>query len=247
MKGLVLRSICTLAVLGAAVAGLSCARNHDLEFISITPQQQTLGIVCSTPGVPTTCAPTTVYRAIGHFIHPQTDQDITSQVTWSTANPDLITFADSSHPNVLFPTGVGCGTNLLVQATLNTNPGNVKIGNSTVNINCTGGLGGGGNTTDFALTPNPVKQQAPPGGMRTYTIEVTALIDTPTVTLTVNTNTLPSGITASLNQTTIMGSGNSVLTLTASSTLATGSKLFVQVQGADSTGTVATQVELDIQ
>src|SRR5215469_8945485 len=181
MKGLVLRSICALAVLGVALAGLSCSRNHDLEFIAITPQQQTLGIACGTPGVPTTCAPTTVYRAIGHYIHPQTQQDITSQVTWSTSNPDLITFADSSTPNVLFPTGLGCGTNLLVQATLNSNPGNVKIGNSTVNINCTGGLGGGGNTTDFALTPNLLTQQVAPGGSRTYTIQVTALINTPTV------------------------------------------------------------------
>jgi hypothetical protein len=235
-----------LAVLGAAVAGLSCARNHDLEFIAITPQQQTLGIVCSTPGVPTTCAPTTVYRAIGHYIHPQTQQDITSQVTWSTANRDLITFADSSQPNVLFPTGLGCGTNLLVQATLNSNPGNVKIGNSTVNINCTGGLGGGGSTIDFALTPNPVKQQVVPGGTTTYTIVVTALINTPTVTLMVNTLTLPNGIAASLAPTMITGTGNSVLTLTASPTLGAG-RNFVQVQGTDPTGTVATQVELVVQ
>jgi hypothetical protein len=246
MKGLVLRSVFTVVVLGAAMLGLSCARNHDLEFISITPQQQTLGIACVTPGVPTSCAPSTTYRAIGHYIHPQTQRDITSEVQWTTGNRDLITFADPSQPNVLFPTGVGCGTNLLVQATLNSDPGNVKIASATVNINCTGSLIGGGNTTDFALTPIPRQQTVSAGGSTTYTIQVTALIDTPTVQLSVNQSTLPSGITASLAPPTVTGSQNSILTLSASSTIATGPHL-VQVQGADLSGSVATQVELDVQ
>jgi len=62
----------------------------------------------------------------------------------------------------------------------------------------------------------------------------------------VNTLTLPNGIAASLAPTMITGTGNSVLTLTASPTLGAG-RNFVQVQGTDPTGTVATQVELVVQ
>jgi hypothetical protein len=135
---------------------------------------------------------------------------------------------------------------LLVQATLNTDPKNVKIASTTVNVNCGGGLGGGGNTTDFILTPNPNQQTVSAGGSANYNIQVTDLVGSPTVQLQVNLNTLPAGISASLAPGSVTASIISVLTLKASATRAIAPYV-VQVQGTDSSGSVATQVTLNVQ
>jgi hypothetical protein len=247
MKVWVLRSVGLAAIMITAALSLSCARNHDLEFIEVTPQTETLGIACSGP-LPTDCAPTTNYTAIGHYIHPDSTQDVTSMVTWTTSNPDLIAFADSSHPNVLFPTGLGCGTGLQVQATLNVDSGNTKIGTATVNVNCgaTGGSGSGSGGIDFSLTPNTVSQTVSPGGSAVYSIEVNVLSNSPTVGLNVNLNNLPSGISASLAPTSVTAPGFSQLTLTASPTQAANTYT-VQIQGTDASGSAATQVNLVVQ
>lgn len=242
MKGLVLRSVCTFAVLGAAVVALSCARNHDLQSISVTPSQETLGIACGSPGVPTTCIPTTAYRAIGHYIHPQGDVDITSEVTWSTSNPDLITFADPSQPNVLYPTGIGCGTNLIVQATLNVAPGNTKIASATVNVNCggSGGGSGGGNQLDFGITANPTSQTVGPSQQATYTIDVTAVTGTPTVGLSINNNNLPAGVAASLSPNSVTAGNTATLTLSSN----TAGTYPVQILAIDGSGSTSISVTL---
>lgn len=239
------RGVGLMAVVVAAVASLSCARNHDLEFIQVTPGTETLGIACGTAGVATTCAPTTTFRVIGHYIHPQTTVDVTSEVTWAVSNPDLISFADPNQPNVLFPTGLGCGTNLLVQATLNVDSGNSKIGSATVNINCSGNLAGGGNSTDFGLGSTPSNQTVAAAGTTTYTINVTAVSGNPMVQLEVDPNNLPAQVASfSINPSTITGSGSAILTVTASSTTGTG---MITIFGSDSSGAAQTQVNLTVQ
>jgi hypothetical protein len=193
-----------------------------------------------------------VYRAIGHYIHPQTDRDITSEVTWTTSNPDLISFADPNQPNVLFPTGTGCGTNLLVQATLNGgDPGNVKIGSATVNINCGGGGGGagsGGGNADFLLTPNVPQQTVAPGNTATFIIEVTPNGGTtPTVQLQVNQLTLPAEISSfTLTPQVVTAPGQATLTLTTSQSAAHGDALQVEILGNDSTSGANTTVTVNI-
>lgn len=246
MNRFFLRSLGTIAILGFFLATLSCARNHDLEFISVTPGTETLGIACGVPGEPTTCAPTTKYRAFGTFIHPQETQEVTDQVQWTTSNPDLITFADPAQPNIMFPTGTGCGTGLQVQATLQVAPGNTKVGTATVSINCAGGGVGSGNTIDFSLSPNPGMQTVAPGGQANFNIQVVGLLGSPTVQLSVNPATLPAQISAfSLAPQTVAAGQSATLTLTASPT-ATAGPLVVSVQGSDASGGASTSVTLNV-
>jgi hypothetical protein len=243
---LVVRGFCFLAVLGLAIFSLSCGRNHDLEFIEVVPSTETLTVGCTGPQ-PTDCGPTTAYTAIGHYIHPQTTQDLTSQVQWSSSTKDIIQFADPSQPNVLFPTGGGCGQNLIVQAVLNQDPSNVKIGTGVVNVTCgTGTTGSGTGGIDFSLIPNPGTENVAAGGTATYTIIVNELSNSPSVQLSVNTNTLPSGISASLAPTQVTAPGVSQLTLTTSATQAANTYT-VQVQGTDSSGSTVAQVSLVVQ
>lgn len=236
MKVLGFRGVGLLAIIIAAGGSLSCARNHDLEFIQVTPSTETLGIACGTPGVATTCAPTTTYRVIGHYIHPQTTVDITDQVQWTTSNKDLITFADPSQPNVMFPTGLGCGTGLLVEATYNVSSGNQKIASATVDITCGGSGTGTGSLTDFGLTAIPTNQTVSAGGSAPYTIEVTPVNGTPVVNLQVNQSTLPPQISGvNLTPTSVTAGQSAALTLTASPSAAAGTYQ-VEIQGTDSSG-----------
>jgi hypothetical protein len=246
MRAFAIRGFATAAVLASAALMVSCARNHDLVSIEVTPATQTLGVGCTGPA-PTDCGPTTTYLAIGHYIHPSDQHDLTTQVQWSTSNPDLITFADSSQPNVLFPTGTGCGTGLQVRAIMNVTPENEKIGIATVNVNCAGSGTGTGGTQDFTLTPNPTSAQVAPGGSAQYTIEVTPNIANPTpVALSINNNNLPPGISANLNPVSLTPPGNSVLTVTASPTQNAASYQ-VQVIGSDTVTSTTTAVTLVVQ
>jgi hypothetical protein len=243
MRAFAFRGFSTVAVLACAVLMGSCARNHDLEFIEVTPSTQTLSIACSGPA-PTDCGPTTTYLAIGHYIHPTEEQDLTTQVQWSTSNPDIITFADPSQPNVLFPTGNGCGTGLLVRATLSVTSENLKIGNGTVSVNCTTGSSTG-SSADFTLTSVTGPQTVSPGQVASYTLQVTALSNNPTVQLAVNTVNLPPEVSAfSLTPNSVTGTGQATLSLTASSTVGTGQ---VQILGSDPSGGASVTVSLTVK
>lgn len=248
MKRFFLRVSGTIAALAFLAAALSCARNHDLVGIEVTPGTETLGVACGVPGEPTTCAPTTVYRAFGHYIHPSNPIEITDQVQWTTSNPDLITFADPAHPNVMFPTGIGCGTDLLVQATLQVSPGNTRVGTATVSVNCNGGVGTG-NTVDFSLSPNPQQVNVSPGGQAIFNIQVVGLLGSPAVQLSVDQTTLPAQISAfslapQAPQTVAAGQ-SATLTLTVSPTAAAG-PLVVRVNGSDASGGAGTIVTLNV-
>jgi hypothetical protein len=245
-----LRCIGAIVVVACASVALSCGYNHDLQFIDVKPGMQTLTVGCTGPA-PTDCAPTTQYKALGHYIHPPDVHDITNQVQWQTTSPDLITFADPSQPGLMFPTGVGCGTNLQVLAVVYEDPknpsrGKAHVGSATVSINCSGtGTGGGGGTPDFTLSPANSSQSVAPGGTANYTINVTAVSGSPTVQLNVNTNTLPAGISFTLSPTSVTATGTATLTLTASSSLAAGAYQ-VQILGQDSSGGSSTTVTLNV-
>jgi hypothetical protein len=236
MRGLLFRSLGALIGLSCLMATLSCARDQTLDWLEIKPQNVTL-----------TGTPTIIYTAIGHYSHPAQERDLSSQVMWQTDTPSIIAFSDPSHPNYLIPTGLGCGTNLGVLAFVFRHPGNNQEvhGGSSVNVTCTSGSGSGGSGIDFTLVPNPGSQNLAPNGSVQFTINVNALSGAPTVQLSVNQNTLPAGLSASFNPTSVNASGSSVLTITASSTIAAGTYT-VSILGTDSTGTGATSITVDV-
>jgi Big-like domain-containing protein/List-Bact-rpt repeat protein len=84
-------------------------------------------------------------RALGTFIHPPVTKDITTQVTWTSNTPQVVT-VDAT--GLLMATGMACG-NALVSATVNTNKsagnisssGAIVTGTMTANVVCFTGNG----------------------------------------------------------------------------------------------------------
>src|SRR5689334_18675726 len=104
--------IATLLVTAVVLFNLSsCARSRKLEAITVNPQGTTitLGGVGDKLGVQ--------FTAIGSYIHPPENRDITSTAVWTTDSPDIIT-VDPTHPGLVTTTGFGCGTNLGVAASV---------------------------------------------------------------------------------------------------------------------------------
>ena len=86
-------------------------------------------------------------RAIGTYIHPPSNKDITNQVTWNSNTPDIAT-VDST--GLITATGLACGGSL-VSATVTTNKG-------TSNRDSTGAIVTGymtANVVCFVATPGP--------------------------------------------------------------------------------------------
>ena len=100
-------SIFLLAVFLASM--LTCARDQQLESITIVPSAETF--LAPDPSASINL------RALGNYIHPQVQKDITTQVTWTSNTPDLVTVTAAG---VLSPAGGGCG-GALVSATMQTN------------------------------------------------------------------------------------------------------------------------------
>ena len=110
MKAFVLRGVTTLLVGASLMISLSCARDQELVSISIVPNQQ--GFLGPDPSL------TAQLRAVGTYIHPPVQKDITDQVTWTSHIPNLVTVTSSG---VVFPTGVYACGGAIVAATVNTN------------------------------------------------------------------------------------------------------------------------------
>jgi Divergent InlB B-repeat domain/Bacterial Ig-like domain (group 2) len=116
-------AITVLAVLGTSLLGLwSCARNQQLETITISPSSFTY-FSPAAAGVTQTPIPLTAY---GSYIHPPENKVITGQVTWSSDN-SLV--ADVSSSGQL-TAGVACGV-ANISATVYTDHGNTS-GNAVV-------------------------------------------------------------------------------------------------------------------
>ena len=73
------------------------------------------------------------FTAIGTYIHPPENKDISSQVTWKTDVSQLITV----NGGTVSPTGAGCGVaNISASNNTGTGPsGNLVIGYATVTVN----------------------------------------------------------------------------------------------------------------
>jgi hypothetical protein len=115
--------ISVLVLLGTSLLSVSsCARNQQLEGITINPSSYTY-FSPAPSGATQTPIPLTAY---GSYIHPPENKVITTQVTWATDNPVV---ADVNSSGQLTD-GVGCGV-ANISATLFTDNGNTN-GNAVV-------------------------------------------------------------------------------------------------------------------
>lgn len=135
----------------------SCAHEQQLTSISVEPSTENFG-AADIP-VSANAGSSVQLRALGTYIHPPVTKDITSQVTWTSNTPDMVTVSPTG---LLTATGLACGS-ALVSATVTTNKsignlsssGAVVTGNMTANVICFTAKGSSPRMTVAALAPKP--------------------------------------------------------------------------------------------
>jgi len=156
MKGKWL-SVAALVVVGGVLLSLaSCGRDQQLVSIQVQPTTETFGDAKTPP--PLDAGLQVQLRALGSYIHPPVTKDITSQVTWSSNDPQMMT-VDSS--GMLTVVGQSCGSTLIAATvTTNTSSGGISshgalvTGYMTGNVVCfsSSGSGGGGGASGPTIT-----------------------------------------------------------------------------------------------
>jgi hypothetical protein len=132
----------------------SCGRDQELVSIQVQPTSETFGAT----DIPLSqdAGAQVQLRALGTFIHPPVTKDITSQVTWTSNTPQMMT-VDAS--GLLTVTGGSCGSTL-VSGTVTTNKSSGGISSSgalvtgymTGIVVCfTGTSGGGGSAPSITV------------------------------------------------------------------------------------------------
>jgi hypothetical protein len=148
--------VSVLAVIALVLLNTSgCGRDQQLVSIQIQPATETFGD-SNTPVFEDKGLQVQL-RALGTYIHPPVTKDITSQVTWASNTPQMMT-VDSS--GLVTVTGFSCGGTLVsATATTNTSAGGISSSGAVVtgfmtgSVTCfTGTGGGGGNTSALTLT-----------------------------------------------------------------------------------------------
>ena len=99
---------------------VSCAHKQQLVSISIQPASASFNTPSPVAQVQ--------FTALGSYIHPPVTKDITTQVTWKTDIPQLITVSGG----LVSPTGNGCGVADISAS--KTQGGNLIIGYATVAV-----------------------------------------------------------------------------------------------------------------
>ena len=126
MFGIALLSLLATLLLTLA----SCARDQQLVGLTVSPQGSTITLTAAGQVIGTQ------FTAYGTYIHPAETKDLTNVAVWSTDSPTIIA-VDPTTPGLVNTTGLGCGTNLGVTATVHTSGdtnGNVVVGSSTMNV-----------------------------------------------------------------------------------------------------------------
>jgi hypothetical protein len=150
-------STAALAVVGGVLISLaSCGRDQQLVSIQVQPTTETFG-AANIP-VAADAGAQVQLRALGTYIHPPVTKDITSQVTWTSNTPTMMT-VDST--GLLTVTGEACG-GTLISATMTTNTssggisskGALVTGSMTGNVTCftSSSSGGGGTGSGSSIT-----------------------------------------------------------------------------------------------
>ena len=125
-------------VSAAALFLSSCGHDQELVSISIQPTTETFG--SATIPVFQDAGLNVQLRAIGSYIHPPVDKDITNQVIWSSNTPQMVMVNSTG---LITATGMACG-NTLISATVKTNSsagglsssGAIVTGTMTANVVC---------------------------------------------------------------------------------------------------------------
>ena len=105
------------------MAFFGCGHDQHLDSITIEPNNATI----------TGAGLDIHYTALGHYSHPPNTKDITDQLTWASSAPQIITVDQHG----VATSGLGCGTNLEITATSNTNTpksDSVIVGRVIVNV-----------------------------------------------------------------------------------------------------------------
>lgn len=135
------RSILHLSLLIGLLLLASCSSTPWVSSISVTPATQTL----------TTSGATVQFKAIGTFSnrsHPQTQQDLTDSVTWTSSAPSVATISTTG-----MAMAVANGTTTITAAS------GATVGTATLTVTIPGGGGGGLNDlTALTIIPATGKQ-----------------------------------------------------------------------------------------
>jgi len=116
----------------------ACGHDQQLESITIIPAVENFGST-KTPVIDD-AGLNVQLRALGSYIHPPVTKDITSQVTWTSNTPQMVT-VDAN--GVITATGLACGGTIIF-ATIVTNhsdgaissTGALVTGSMTANVIC---------------------------------------------------------------------------------------------------------------
>jgi len=155
MNGKCLSTAALVAVAGLLFCVNSCGRSQELVGIQVQPAAETFG-ASNIPVIDNFGAQVQL-KALGTYIHPPVTKDITSQVTWTSNTPQMITVNSAG---VITVTGEACG-GTIITATVNTNKssggisssGAIVTGSMTANVVCfTSTSSGGGGANSPALT-----------------------------------------------------------------------------------------------
>ncbi len=183
------RSWLNFVLVSAAALFLpSCGHNQQLVGISIQPTTETFG--SATIPVFQDAGLNVQLRAIGSYIHPPVDKDITNQVIWSSNTPQMVTVNSTG---LITATGMACG-NTLISATVKTN-------------SSAGGLSSSGAIVTGTMTANVVCFTRTAGPLLTVSVSGTG---------TVSSN--PAGISSCLSTCSANFASGTAITLTATPT-----------------------------
>src|SRR5260370_37154123 len=97
MRVFLFRSVAGLVAVGSWLAMLSC--DHDQQLVGITIKPETENFGAADPAL------NVQLRALGSYIHPPVTKDITSQVTWASNTPNMVTVTPTG---LLSPFGFSC-------------------------------------------------------------------------------------------------------------------------------------------
>ncbi len=163
-------SLALVVIVGTFLTLASCGREQQLVSIQVQPSSETFG--ASNIPLSVDAGAQVQLRALGTYIHPPVTKDITSQVTWNSNTPQMMTVDANGLVTV---TGLACGSTL-ISATVTTNKSAGGIGSSgalvtgymTGSVVCfTGTSGGGGSgpsvTVNFAGTGSGTVSSNPAG------------------------------------------------------------------------------------
>jgi hypothetical protein len=121
MKAFAFRSLAVVVISFSLISLLSCGHDQKLVSITLTPSS----VIFEGVGAQVQ------FLAVGQYIHPPQNKDITGQVQWQTDIPGLVTFSSTTPGLVTAQNACGSGQ---VLAVVYSNPSNPPRGTITTGV-----------------------------------------------------------------------------------------------------------------